>query len=219
MKKNIKAIIFDFDGVVVNSEPLYEETGRQLFRQFGIEVQDEDWKEFKGLSAEKFFIQAKEKYKINATLDELYKIDHEILKNKFREKLEYIEGFHDFIEFVKDNYLYALVTSTSMELLNWIFSNTQINKDFDTILTSDDVKNPKPDPEPFIKIGKRLKICPSEMVVIEDSINGVISAKKAGSYVIGFLTSFKKEDLPDADIHVESFKELRDLLIRNANGF
>ena len=219
MKKKIQAIIFDFDGVVVNSEPLYEKTGRELFRQFGIEVKDEDWKEFKGLSAEKFFIRAKEKYKLSASIDEISKIDEEILKNKFRENLEYINGFHQFYEYVSSKYMTALVTSTSSKLLNWIFANTQINKDFDIILTADDVLRPKPDPEPFLKIAEILQICPSEMIVIEDSINGVISAKKAGSYVVGFLTSFSKNDLPDADAHAENYEKLQRLIDEDAIGF
>lgn len=217
MNRKIKAIIFDFDGVVVNSEPLYEETGHELFRQFGIDVIEDDWKEFKGLSAERFFVLAKEKYKIKASLGEIYKIDQDILKNKFRESLQYINGFHDFLEYVKEKFLYALVTSTSAELLSWIFDNTNINNDFSQVITADDVTKTKPDPEPYIKVAERLKICPSEMLVIEDSVNGVISAKRAGSRVVGLLTSFSKEDLPEAHLHVESFDELRYLLKKNEN--
>jgi HAD superfamily hydrolase (TIGR01509 family) len=212
MNPELKAIIFDFDGVVVNSEPLYEETGRELFRQFGIEIQDRDWREFKGLSAKGFFDLAVKKYKIKISKEELFKLDHEILKDKFRDKLEYIPGFHSFLNYVKKNFCYALVTSTSAELLNWIFANTPIARDFTHIITADDINHPKPHPEPFLTIAKKLQICPSEMLVIEDSINGVISAKEAGSCVVGFLTSFEKEELSQADYHANNFSEIQRLL-------
>ncbi|MFP4548722.1 MAG: HAD family hydrolase [Fidelibacterota bacterium] len=210
--KNIKAIIFDFDGVVVDSEHLYEETGHQLFRQYGIKVSEKDWQIFKGLTAKDFFNTLIQRYNLKVTPEELAEADHKILKQKFRAKLAYIPGFQDFLKMVKNDYKLALVTSTSSSLLNWIFENTKVNRDFELILTADDVDHHKPHPMPYLSVAKKLQICPTEMLVIEDSVNGVVSAKSAGSKVVGFLTSFIASDLCEADYHAANYRELSELI-------
>jgi len=212
MSKQIKAIIFDFDGVVINSEPLYEQTGRELFRQYGVEISDNDWQEFRGLTANDFFYLAKKKFNLTADIAEISELDHKILKNKFSKQLNYISGFNQFFENIKSNYQTALVTSTSQHLLEWIYTNTKINNHFNISITGSDVNNPKPHPEPFQKTAKILKICPTEMIVIEDSVNGVISAKEAGSKVIGFLTSFDRKILKDADYFAKDYSEVEEIV-------
>ncbi|MBN2279427.1 MAG: HAD family phosphatase [Candidatus Marinimicrobia bacterium] len=214
MTDKIKAIIFDFDGVVVDSEPLYKETGRELFRQYGVEISDKHWQEFKGLTARDFFGHAKKKYNLSADIEEIATADDKILKFKFQEKLDYIAGFRKFFESVKKEYKTALVTSTSRQLLNWIYTHTKIEDHFQETITADDVQNPKPHPQPYLEIAKKLKICPTSMIVLEDSINGVISAKAAGSKVIGFLTSFDKIILKDADYFALNYAEVQAIIDR-----
>ncbi len=214
----IKAVIFDFDGVIVNSEPLYEETGKTLLRHYGVTPTAKDWQVFKGLTAQDFFKKAKERFNIPDSLSTIAQRDHDILKRKFKTNLQYINGFHQFYQFVVKNYQTGLVTSTARELLNWIYDNTLITPQFDTVITADDVDSPKPHPEPYRLIAKKLQICPNEMVVIEDSVNGVISAKRAGSNVIGFLTSFKQETLKEAHCFASDYIEARRCLESLAKG-
>ncbi len=210
--EKIKAIIFDFDGVVVDSESLYEETAHELFRQYGIIATEKDWQSFRGLTAKDFFDNLIHRFALPVTPEELATADHKLLKQKFRKNLSYIPGFQSFLKRVKKKYKTALVTSTDTALLNWIFENTPVHRDFDLIITADDVDQHKPHPAPFLAVAKKLQICPTEMLVIEDSVNGVVSAKRAGSKVVGFLTSFGTSELKEADYHAANYQELREII-------
>ncbi len=212
MKNKFKAIVFDFDGVVVDSEPLYEETATELFSEYGITIPKNDWKIFKGVSEKKFFELAIEKYKIDEDIETLIKKDKAILKDFFTKKLDYMPGFLEFLNQIKNIFQIGLVTSSSRELLTWIYSNTKINDHFKYTITSSDIDKPKPDPEPFLAISKMLDISIREILVIEDSINGLKSAKAAGASTIGFLSSFSKTELKISNYFSESFEDVAKIL-------
>ncbi len=212
MDKNIKAIIFDFDGVVVDSEPIYEEVAIELFRKLGVEIHSDDWKDFKGLSEDGFYNMTQKKYNLSISKEDFFIEDKKKLKEKFKTDLFYMPGFIEFLGEITPVYETGLVTSSSRELLNWIFVNTPVERNFQHLITAEDIENPKPHPDPFLKMSRDLNINPENMIVIEDSINGVISAKKAGMQTIGFLSSFTKEELSDADYHASNYVEVKNII-------
>ena len=212
MKKKIDAIVFDFDGVIVDSEPLYEATAEELFMQYGVEIPPEDWKHFKGLSEEMFIRAASEKYQINVPIEEMRKKDLEILKSKFKKHLDYIPGVRDFIKKIDNVYKIGLVTSSSRLLLEWIFGNTPIDNYFKFMVTAEDIEHPKPDPEPFLKMSEILSVLPEKMLVIEDSIHGINSANSAGAVTIGFTSSFSAEELNVADFCAASYDDIWEIV-------
>jgi len=146
LRMEIKAIIFDFDGVVVDTEPLYENAENRLFREYGVVVGEEDWRRFKGLSEEAFYQYIRDKFKIEVPLQELKKRGREYLKEEFKKNIRYVDGFLEFFRAIHDSYITALVTSASEEILTWIFNNTKIENRFDFVVTSQDVSNSKPHP-------------------------------------------------------------------------
>jgi len=212
LSENVTAIIFDFDGVIVDSEPLYEDTANQLFRDYGVTIPAEDWKEFKGLSEEGFLNLAREKYGIRAPLSEIMSKDRELLKQNFKKGLTYMPGFQEFYEQVNGAYTTGLVTSSSRLLLQWIFANTPIENHFEYTITAEDIVQPKPHPAPYLAMSQKLNIAPGKMLVIEDSWNGIKSARAAGAVTVAFLSTFRKEDLPLADYYADSFREISRLL-------
>jgi HAD superfamily hydrolase (TIGR01509 family) len=212
MKGKIAAIVFDFDGVVVNSEPLYEKAERKLFNEFDIKVPDEDWKYFKGISEGKFYKTISEKYRIDLPIDKLIKRGRDLLLQEFTNGLDYIPGYLDFIKEVKKVYKTGLVTSSPSVVLNWIFEHTKIDNHFEYVVSSDNTEKCKPDPEPYLEIARRLRVAPQNMVIIEDSINGVKSAIAAGGITIGLTTSLSKEDLKDSNFTAESYNEIKQII-------
>lgn len=203
----IKAVVFDFDGVVVNSEPFYEEAIVDVFRENNIVIPPEDWQDFKGMADKEFFPLMVTRYNFqgdpNILKEEIYKR----MKRKLV-KLNYITGFRLFFDTISQKYPVGLVTSTSRRHIQWLVENTQIEDLFDLKVTATDVVNTKPHPEPFQRMAGLLAIEPSNIVVIEDSINGLKAAQRAGMQTIALLTTFSKNDVNFADAVASNYKEL-----------
>jgi HAD superfamily hydrolase (TIGR01509 family) len=210
--RKIEAIIFDFDGVVVDSEPLYEVAEKRLFAEYGITVPDEDWKIFRGTSEMGFYRLIRDRYNIDASIDELRRKGRNFLLEAFAGGLHYFPGFEDFVKKIKDRYKTGLVTATSGEILDWIFRNTPIRNPFSNVITAEDVNNSKPHPEPFQKICRMMDVFPENTIVIEDSINGIRSALAAGAITIGFLSSFTANDLAAAHFTAGNYGEIENLV-------
>ncbi|MBC8491324.1 MAG: HAD family phosphatase [Candidatus Marinimicrobia bacterium] len=210
--QKIEAIIFDFDGVVVDSEPLYEVAEKRLFAEYGVTVPDEDWKIFKGSSEMGFYRLVRDRYNIDVPIDELHRKGRNFLLETFAGGLHYFPGFETFLGKIKDRYKTGLVTATSGEILDWIFRNTPIRNPFSNVITAEDVNNSKPHPEPFQKICRMMNVSPENTIVIEDSIMGIRSALAAGAITIGFLSSFTAKDLAAAHFTARNYGEIENLV-------
>jgi len=210
MKQNRKkkAILFDFDGVVVNSEQIYEEYTRQMFLQYGIHLPDSEWSLFKGISCEVFFRLVKSRYLPDITIQELEEDWQVGLRKMMRHKLSYTPSFQDFYNQISPHFETALVTSSRREMMDWIFINTNIQNTFSLIITSDDVRNTKPDAEPYLKACDMLGIDIKDCIVIEDSLRGVASGKNSGAYVIAITTTHNRNELKTADMVIDRWDEL-----------
>lgn len=216
-ERKIRAIVFDFDGVVVDSETLYEKAEARLFAEYGVTIPESDWRLFKGLSDHDFFILCKERYGIREELSVLQKKGKCLLEKEFRHNLRYIDGFEDFICEIRPFFLIGLVTSTKLTFLEWIFRNTPIRNHFETMITAENVMRQKPQPEPYLKMAELMGIRPEEMIVLEDSLNGVKSAMSAGAVTVAFLSSFPKEAFEAADFFAATYGEVREIVLSVAS--
>ena len=211
-----KAIIFDMDGVITDSEPLQMKAERLVCDKFGISVPLEEWKNFKGKTNRDIFSYILKKYSskplpVQQLIDEKRKKYIEISS----EKLTLVDGFLDFIEKIRKMVpLIALTTSSSAIVQKFVFDKYNLHKYFDVITTGDEAKNGKPHPEPYSLTISKLGVKPQDAIVIEDSDNGVISAKAAGCTVVAIMTSFPRGILASkrADYVVDSFDEIMILM-------
>ncbi len=211
--ENLKAIIFDFDGVVVDSEPLYEEAEHELIAELGLILPADFFLQQKGIGEDAFYTFLIQDYGANQALPVLRARGRELLMEKFRDRLDYVSGFHDFLSFAGGHYQTAVVTSTRRELMDWIFENTRVENGFAAIGTIDDVSQGKPEPEPYLNMCDRLEIAPAEALVIEDSLLGLRSARRAGCYTVGLTTSYPAVRLREiAHWVINQFAELQDSL-------
>jgi len=197
-----EAVLFDFDGVVVNTEPLYERAERKLFEEYGINISEDEWKLFKGISENAFYNYIKRRFNIKDPVDVLKKKGRDYLKQEFLDHIDYVDGFLQFYNSIRKKYRTALVTSTSGSVLKWIFENTKIENMFDIIITSHDVRNTKPHPEPYIKACLKLSVKPDKVVAIEDTIVGIKSAISAGIDTIGLTTTFSRDEIKEVTRYI-----------------
>lgn len=207
----LKAVIFDMDGVLVDSEPLNLKALINTLKDFGANLTLEYCSKFVGLSDTDTMEQIIDEYKIYATVDEL-KIANKIMKRKLIKE----EGYPPIpyvITLIKDLYRngikMAVASSSSESDIIYITKTLGIYKYFDKIVSGDSVEHSKPDPEIFNLTLKELGILPSQAMVIEDSMNGTIAAEGAHIKTIGFLNpNSGNQDLSRACVLIESFKDI-----------
>lgn len=210
----IKGIIFDCDGVVIDSEPVRWRAFRKLFMdEFGIELPKKKDLSIIGKTEEVNMGHFLKKYNLRRDIHKLIKKKEEILRKILskKENMIPVRGLFDFLEFLKEKgYRTAVASSSLKPYINNVLDTFKIRNKFDKIISGDMVKKSKPEPDIFILAAEKLCLKNEECVVIEDSIPGVIAAKKAGMICIAITSTFKRKELKEngADIVVNSLDEI-----------
>jgi beta-phosphoglucomutase len=206
-----KALIFDMDGVLVDSEPLYERAKREAFRKAGIVLPEERFATLIGRGDEAMLKDLASDFSLSAEQSA------EILrqKNEFYESSEStlrpIPGALDFVHWSHRHFRLALATSASPRYRHFLMTKFDIESLFEVVVDAALVKAPKPSPEVFEITLKKLSLEPTTCWIIEDSINGLVAAKQAGCFAVGITTSFSSQILRStgADLVVQSFTQLK----------
>lgn len=202
-----KLIIFDMDGVLVDSEKIYMEMNRAFFRELGAEITYEEYQTFIGISATKMWTYIKEKANLLQSVEELKEQEKE-LKHKTLKEAELVPtpGLIGLLDMLKLNgHTLAIASSGLRKNIDLILEKLGIGKYFDLIVSGEQVVKGKPEPDIFLKAAGHFQVSPSHCIVIEDSRNGVLAAKAAGMYCIGYYNpSSGNQDLSKADIIIDS---------------
>ena len=207
-----KCIIFDMDGVLINSEPLHFEFESMLFKSLGITVSREEHETFVGTTAKTLWTSLKQSHNIPFTVQELILKEQleflEYLEN--RKNIKLIPGIKELLINLKDKGFYiALASSSPHRLINYVLDKTNINEFFRIKISGDDITDGKPNPEIFLKTAELLNIKPAKCLVMEDSKNGVKAAKLAGMKCIGYSNPDSgNQNLQEADLIIKSFWQL-----------
>ncbi|NLJ66480.1 MAG: HAD family hydrolase, partial [Clostridiales bacterium] len=205
----IKAFIFDLDGVIIDSEPLHYEADRIVFREYGVELADGELDVYVGIDARRMVTELRDKYRIKTSLDDLLTklqcVKLDLLKTW---KFDAIDGIKDLIsDLINNNIAIALASSSPMKFIQLAIEKVGISEYFDIIVSGEHVDKSKPEPDIFLRAASLLKVKPSDCLVLEDSVNGVIAAKKAGMKCIAFLNpNSGNQDLSKADKVVTTLK-------------
>ncbi|MEM3364236.1 MAG: HAD family phosphatase [Candidatus Micrarchaeia archaeon] len=193
----ISAILFDMDGVVSNTEPAHEKADSMILSEYGVRL-DSRWKQIKGMKELDVYKKAIEMYNIKgATPEEILLKKIKMFAN-FTDDIRLFSGLHSALGRLKGKYRVALVSSSPKQIVDIVVKRFELEKYFERIITGDDVVKGKPDPEPYLKAAEKMGVSPAECVVVEDSINGIKSAKAAGMKCIAITNSFPHEELVKA---------------------
>lgn len=170
----IKAIIFDFDGVIVNSEPARMRLLKNLFTEWKIPFTDSIFELLAGVWIMHFLqkaVPSSHVHHVQKIHDEYYQRKHDLVGY-----VEPVAFIHDFIKANQKKYLFALATSSKKDYVMKILKRFDLDKSFDHIVTQEDVQNIKPDPEIYEKALGLLNVLPKEALAVEDSATGAKSA-------------------------------------------
>lgn len=213
----LKAVIFDMDGVIIDSEPLHHKAYHAMFDEVGITVSDELYQSLTGKSTINVCKQLIDKFGILETPEEMAVIKRRHFDVIFEtdKTFDLINGVRALIENYHENGLtLVLASSATMRTIDRIFDRFDLNKYFKAKLSGAELKDSKPHPEIFIKATAATGFTREECIVIEDATNGIKAAKSAGIYCIAFDSEHSKnQDYSKADLVIKDFQNIHfDLL-------
>lgn len=211
---SIKALIFDLEGVIVDSETIWVPADIAFLKQNGIKITNDEYQKkikplLMGLSLFDGITLLQNKYKFKGDLKDLLNQRKEIVL-QFYKNISFIPGFEDFYNSLNENYSTAIATSSEKMFIKLVDEKLNLSKLFNgNIFSIEDIGFiSKPDPAIYLHTAKAISINPKVCVVIEDSPNGVLAAKRAGMKCIALTTTIPKEKLSDADLIVDSYTEI-----------
>jgi HAD superfamily hydrolase (TIGR01509 family) len=201
MAHGIRGVIFDMDGVLVDSEPFICEAAMRMFEEtYRQVVKREDFIPFVGAGEDRFIGGVAGKYGITLSMPRDKFRTYEIYLELIRGRLEPLPGAVEFVRAVQSRGMRTAV-ATSADRVKMEGNLREIGlavADFDAVVTGDDVARKKPDPEIFLVAAGRIGLEPAHCLVVEDAPNGVRAAKAAGSPCLGLTSSFPESTLREA---------------------
>ncbi len=195
-----KALIFDMDGLMIDSERLYFEVERGLARRYGKEVRDETlWRMMGRTPLEGLTIYVRE-LDLPLSPAEAVAVRNDLMRERMKNDLRPMPGLFHILDAFRGRRKMAVSTGAPREFLDLAVDTLAIRDRFDALLASDEITRGKPDPEIFLKTCERLDVPPDRAVVLEDSANGVIAGKQAGCAVIAVPNDYTRgQDFSRAD--------------------
>ncbi len=200
----IKAVIFDMDGVIVDSEPIHFLTADTVLRKYGKRNSPELNSRFIGVAEDIFWSNVVSVLGIKENYQKLMKDKAREYKKRLSHECASFPGALELIKKLKNEK--GIASSSSREEINIVLTSLGIKDNFSVIVSGDDIEHSKPHPEIYLMVAKKMGETPENCLVVEDAINGVKAAKAAGMTCVGVTNSFSQRQLTDggADYVVQS---------------
>ena len=215
----IQTVIFDMDGVIVDTEPVHHYAYNQHFKMLNIEITPEMYASFTGNSTKNIFERLKDTFNLEQDVQTLVETKRNLFNEAFdhKEDLYLLDGVEDLIKDLHHNGMQLVVASSSAKVtINRIFNRFNLHQYFTHIVSGEDFPKSKPHPAIFEHAAFLSQTQRENCIVIEDSTNGIKAAKAAGIYCIGYdSVNSKMQDYSLADQVISNFKELNYQIIRN----
>lgn len=208
----IKLVIFDLDGVLLDSESLYKQLNLELFHELGAHISDEEYNSFIGISGDKMWGYIKDKSGLSQSTSELRMLERERKYNGLLEhNLVPNPGLFELLNYISSkNIPCAIASSGLMKNVSLILEKLNVSSYFSHIVSGEMPQKGKPNPEIFLLAAAHYGISPNQCLVIEDSKNGTIAAKAASMTCVGYINEGSgNQDLSKADLIISSLTDQR----------
>lgn len=213
MLNQIKAVIFDLDGTLVDSMGLWKDIDIEFLGARGIEYQDDLQEKIEGMSFTETAVFCKEYYHLEESVEELKAIWNQMAEQKYRFEIQPKPGVLKFLDRLKDKGIkMGIATSNSEELIRAVNDAYHFDKYMSCIVTSCSVKKGKPAPDVYLEAARQLGVAPEECLVFEDIVKGIEAGKNAGMKVCAVEDYFsakqreKKKEI--SDYYIETYDDL-----------
>ncbi|GMQ60524.1 HAD family phosphatase [Vallitalea sediminicola] len=213
MLKNIKAVLFDLDGTLVDSMWFWESIDIEYLGRYNIELPNNLQDKIEGMSFTETAHYFKETFSIPESIKEIKKTWNDMAWDYYINKVELKEGIIDFLDYLSENDIaMGIGSSNSKDLVNVVIDKYNMSDYFTSIRTSCEVDRGKPFPDIYLKVAEDLGVKPEECIVFEDIPKGIISGKEAGMKVCTIYDDYSKnmddEKKKLADYYINDYNEL-----------
>ncbi|WP_232820576.1 HAD family hydrolase [Halorussus litoreus] len=209
-----KAVLFDMDGVVVDSERYWVELEAELYPE--VVAESVSTEETTGMNFREIYDYLDDEYETTASKDEFVARYEEAARDIYGERVVLMDGFRELAaDLREDGRAVALVSSSPHDWIDRMLDRFDLRDDFDAVVSAEEIDGAsKPDPGVYEYAAEQLGVNPDECIAVEDSENGVESAKAAGMRMVGYRNQSDAElELSAADAVVESPGELQETLV------
>lgn len=208
----LQTVIFDMDGVIVDTEPVHNYAYYQHFKLLEIEVSAEMFATFTGNSTKNVFEKIKSHFGIEDDIDSLVQKKRSLFNDAFdtKEDLFLLDGVEELIEQLHQNGIQLILASSSSKVtINRVFNRFKLHTYFSHIVSGEDFPQSKPNPDIFLEAVRLSNSNKENCIVIEDSTNGIKAAHAAGIFCVGYRSvNSKKQDYSLANLVIDRFEEL-----------
>jgi HAD superfamily hydrolase (TIGR01509 family) len=209
----LKAVLFDMDGVIVDTEPLHRKAYYKTFEDLGIVVSDELYASFTGASTKKVCKTLIEEFNLEITHEGIAEIKRSYFKHYFDTDPDFdlLPGVRELIvHYYEHGIKLILASSASLNTINWVFDKFELEQYFSGKISGAELAESKPHPEIFIKAAEIASEPKENCMVIEDSTNGILAANRAGIFCAAYRSQHSAlQDYKLADVLVSDFSELQ----------
>jgi HAD superfamily hydrolase (TIGR01509 family) len=187
-----KALIFDMDGLMIDSERLYWQVEKALARSYRKDVREDTLWEMMGrrpIEGMRIFV---EEVGLPISAEEALALRDTRMRQKYREESEAMPGLFHILDTFYGKLKLAVCTGAQREFMDIVVDRLKIRERFDVLQASDEIKQGKPDPEIYLTACAKVGLEPRKCIVLEDSSNGALAGKRAGCYTIGVPSKYSR---------------------------
>jgi HAD superfamily hydrolase (TIGR01549 family) len=211
---SFQAVIFDMDGVIVDSEPLHERAYREIFREMGYgDTHGIHFPDYYGQTDRALWLDFIARHRPPQSIDELLAMKQKRFIDLLRADEPVFEGLPGLVEKLAVRWPLAIASGSAHPVIDEVLALRDLHRFFTVLVSSTDVPRGKPAPDIFLRAAELLGIVPTACVVVEDSTAGVEGALAAGMQVVAIANTFPPEKLSRATKVVQTYREIAESLL------
>ncbi len=207
----IEAVVFDLDGVIVDSEHVWDAAREALARERGGRWHEKAQQDMMGMSSVEWSCYMHERLGLKDPPEEISATVVRRLEATYREELPLIDGAKEAVAGLAERWPLGLASSSNRPVIDLVLDLSGLNRFFRATVSSEEVARGKPSPDVYLEAARRLGLDPKQTAAIEDSRNGILSARAAGMRVVAIPNRRfppGEEALAEADVVLRSISEL-----------
>lgn len=211
----IKAVVFDMDGVLLDSEPLHDRTNIEILKSYGINADASVTDPFVGRTSEALWTELKGIYHLSDSVEELIKRQWSMnIKALPSSEIEASKGLEDVLAYILENELSASVASSSRgDFVQAVFDHLNLWPFMEAYTSGQEIEHGKPAPDIYILAARKIGVRAEECLAVEDSTAGVRSAKAAGMITVGYRNPTSQgQDVGMADYVVDCLSDICNII-------